>query len=98
MDERIASLAKTVIAAVSLVFAVFFFLEARHVLRSEAEAEAAAVRERILMAESARYAEIASYYTLKLKSGDKLSEAEQARLELVQQQQIRINDTLAKGK
>ncbi len=56
----------------------------------------AELRERILMAESTRYAEVAKYYTDKLQEGEALSEAEQARLELVQQQQQRIHETLKK--
>ena len=53
--------------AIGTAFLVFFFLEERHFLRSEAEQEIVDRNERILMSESTRYAEVAKYYSDKMK-------------------------------
>ena len=91
--ERMAKFAAWIAGT---VMAAVLFLEGRHMLKSDAELEAAEMRQRILMSESTRYAEIAKYYTDKLKSGETLTEAEQARLDLVQRQQVKINETLTR--
>ena len=84
-----------VTGAVSTVFAVFFFMNSIHIENHEMEAADIDFRTRVLMSESTRYAEVAKYYRDELKSRD-LTEAEWARLELVEKQQCRIRNQLSK--
>lgn len=79
-------------------FGAFLFLDNRDEEAHKPdliEAEAS-LYERILMSDSTRYAEIQKYYIDKMKSGESLTEAEQARLDLVMRQQERIANTLKK--
>ena len=96
MSMDIEKLIKYVAGAIGAAFTVWFLLEAKYWMRSEAEIESAELKERILMSESTRYAEIAKYYQDKLANGEVLTQAEQDRLALVQRQQMRINQTLTK--
>jgi len=85
---------KTIAGVVAFCFAVFFFMDERHAHPKSVSESAADLNQRIMMAESTRYAEVAKYYTDKLKDGEQLSQAELSRLDLVQRQQERINATL----
>lgn len=81
--------------AISTAFAVFFFMNGIHIENHEMEAADKDFRTRVLMSESTRYAEIAKYYRDEMKERE-LTEAEWARLELVEKQQCRIRNQLAK--
>ena len=76
----------------------FLFLDDRHAHPKDVSAAEAELVQRVLMSDSARYAEIAVFYSNKMRDGEKLTAAEEARLELVQRQQQRINETLIGGK
>ena len=92
-------LVKVVAAVVVALFTVFFFMDSRHAHPSEVESSSADLNQRILMAESARYAEVAAHYTNKMREGETLTKAEESRLDLVQRQQERISTVLnGKGK
>ena len=80
----------SVVSAIAVAFAIFFFMDSRHAHPIAVEATAAEINQRILMAESARYAEVSKYYLDKLQDGEPLSKAETSRLDLVQRQQERI--------
>ena len=90
-------LIKVIAAVVVALFTVFFFMDTRHAHPVAIETTAAEINQRILMAESARYAEVSKYYLDKLQDGEPLSKAETSRLDLVQRQQERISEIL-KGK
>ncbi len=70
--------------------------------RAQADAKAnaeriameAALRERILMSESTRYAEVQKFYDDKELAGMELDKAEKIRQQLVKRQQERIGETL----
>ena len=87
-------LAKSVAGLIAIAFAVFFFMDDRHAHFAELDNADTALRERILMSESTRYAEIQKYYIDKMKAGQSLTDAEQKRLDLVQKQQERIAEAL----
>ncbi len=91
--RHVARLATEIVAITGLVAAVFgafLFLDDRHAHEHElAEAKEQEYR-RMLMSQSTRYAEIEKYYVDEMRQGNPLSEAQKARLELVQRQQIRI--------
>ena len=96
---------KTILALIvilSSAFGTFFVLDDRHAQKEEltrAEAEMTSeLVQRVMMSESTRYAEIAVYYTDKMRDGEILTPAEESRLELVQGQQQRINETLMGSK
>ena len=84
-------------AFTAICFAIFFFMDERHAHPSSVEASNADLNQRILMAESTRYAEVANYYSNKMREGETLTKAEESRLDLVQRQQERISGIL-KGK
>ncbi len=90
-------LVKVIAAVVVALFTIFFFMDTRHAHPREVESASADLNQRILMAESTRYAEVANYYTNKLREGETLTKAEESRLDLVQRQQERISGIL-KGK
>ena len=94
MSKQVIDLAKSLAAAISLAFAVFFFMDNRHAHIEDVSHTDVELRERILMSESTRYAEIAKFYSDKQLDGEVLTDAERARLELVQKQQVRISETL----
>lgn len=85
-----------VTGAVTTAFAVFFYMNSIHIENHEMEIVDTDFRTRVLMSESTRYAEIAKYYRDEMKSRE-LTEAEWARLELVEKQQCRIRNQLAKN-
>lgn len=85
---------KTAVALVMSLFALFFALDDRYSLFSELRDTDADLRERILMSESTRYAEIEKYYTDIMLDGQALSESQQKRLRLAQKQQERIAEAL----
>jgi hypothetical protein len=87
---------KAIIGLIAIAFATFFFLDGRHAHHYDVEGTDASLRERILMSESTRYAEIQKYYVDKMASGETLTDAELARLRLVQKQQERIAEVLGK--
>jgi len=91
VDNKIIGM---VISAISVAFAVFFYMNSIHIENHEMEVVDKDFRTRVLMSESTRYAEIAKYYRDEMKSRD-LTEAEWARLELVEKQQCRIRNQLA---
>lgn len=84
----------------TVVFTAFLFLDARHLhdhdkieVHSKIEQNDSLVRQRILMSESTRYAEIQKYY-YELKAERPLTLAELNRLRLVEAQQKRLEETL----
>lgn len=77
-------------AAMAVVFAAFLFLDDRHSHPEDVAQTEDSLNNRLLMAESTRYAEVEKYYTDRLRAGEKLSQAELDRLDLVQRQQHRI--------
>lgn len=87
-------------AACTVVFLAFLFLDERHLhdhdkveVTTKMDKNDSLVRQRILMSESTRYAEIAKYY-YELKAERPLTLAELNRLRLVEAQQRRIEETL----
>lgn len=80
--------------AVSAAFALYFAANSFYIENHEMAAKEEDFNTRVLMAESTRYAEIAYHYRNELKTRE-LTEAEWARLELVEIQQCRIRNILA---
>lgn len=93
IDNKIAGM---VTGAISVAFAVFFYMNSIHIENHEMEAVDVDFHTRILMAESTRYAEIAKYYREEMQNRP-LTEAEWARLELVERQQCRIRKQIKKS-
>ena len=91
-DKQTLSFLKELIAVIAIAFAAFFFLDNRHAHNEDVDYSAIEMQRRILMSESTRYAEVAKYYSDKLKAGDSLTPAELARFELVEKQQERIRE------
>lgn len=87
-------LISAVVSAVSIAFAVFFFMDNRHAHSPDLVEQEAKFNRNLLMEQSTRYAEIEKYYTDELKSGETLTEAQLERLDLVQRQQTRIAEIL----
>ena len=86
-----------VAGVVTVCFTVFLFLDTRHTHPEDIAASESTLNNRLLMAESTRYAEIEKYYVDRLKQGEKLSQAELDRLDLVQRQQHRIAEIIRGG-
>ena len=84
---------KFVAWAIGLAFSVYFAANALYIENHEMDKEKTDFNTKVLMSESTRYAEIAKYYRDEMKKRD-LTEAEWARLELVETQQCRIRNTL----
>lgn len=80
--------------AIGAAFTAYFAANALYIENHEMEKTDREFRTKVLMSESTRYAEVATYYRNEMKSRD-LTEAEWARLELVEKQQCRIRNTLA---
>jgi len=91
VDNKIFAI---VTGAITSAFAVFFYMNSIHIENHEMEEADKDFRTRVLMSESTRYAEIAKYYRDEMQSRD-LTEAEWARLELVEKQQCRIRNIVA---
>jgi len=103
-DDRIPKFA---VWAIGVVFTAYFAIDSLYIDPTElsvdqAEQKAAyeAIGEdlqtRILMSESTRYAQVAKYYRDELQKRA-LTEAEQARLDLVEREQCRIRNELVDG-
>lgn len=93
IDNKIAGM---VTGAISLAFGVFFYMNSIHIENHEMEAVDIDFHTRLLMSESTRYAEIAKYYREEMQNRA-LTEAEWARLELVERQQCRIRKQMKKS-
>ena len=87
---------KFVVWAVGLCFTIYFAANALYIENHEMETEKASMSQRILMSESTRYAQIAKYYRDEMQVRG-LSEAEKARLQLVEREQCRIRNELVDG-
>jgi len=98
MEGAIREWIKWVAWLVGISFAAFFFLDARHAHPPDVVQSEARLNRTILMKESARYAEVAKFYTDKLQGGEALTEAEANRLDLVQREQKRIHEMLVEDK
>ena len=83
-----------VTAAVSAAFGIYFYMNSIHIENHELEMADKDFKTQVLMSESTRYAEIAKYYRDEMKSRE-LTEAEWARLELVEKQQCRIRNIMS---
>ena len=81
--------------AIGIAFSLYFAANSLYIENHEMDAEKTDFNTKVLMSESTRYAEIAKYYRDEMKLRE-LTEAEWARLELVEKQQCRIRNTLAK--
>ena len=100
---RVAAELVAITSVVGAAFTAFFALDARyaheraleaHRQRTEAlrlEVTEDAIRA-VKLSESTRYAEVAAFYAHKMEIGEELDEAQKARLDLSQRQQIRITD------
>lgn len=93
IDNKIIGIGAT---AISAAFAVFFLMNSLHIENHELEISDSQLRQRILIAESTRYAEVAKYYHDLEKERD-LTLAELERLRLVEEQHCRISNTLKKN-
>jgi len=93
IDDTVGRWVGSIVTVCSIVFAVFFFLDTRHVSHEEAMIADSKLRQRILMSDSTRYAEIAQYYQ-DVEKERELTKAEQARKTLVEEQQKRTIQTL----
>lgn len=85
---------KFAVWAIGVAFTAYFAANELYIENHEMQIERKDFSTKVLMAESTRYAEVANYYRNEMKSRD-LTEAEWARLELVETQQCRIRNTLA---
>lgn len=85
-----------IVSAISIAFAVFFFMDARHTHPTDVVEVEAKFNRDLLMEQSTRYAEVEKFYTDRLRDGEKLSKSEEERLDLVQRQQTRIAEILKK--
>lgn len=92
VDNKVFGL---VVGAITVTFGAFFTMNGLHIENHEMQAERVSLEQAILMSESTRYAEIAQYYRQESEERP-LTEAEWARLELVERQQCRIRNTLSK--
>lgn len=103
-DDKIIKFA---VWAIGVVFTAYLAIDSWYIDSTELEldqAEQASAYEsieedlqtRILMSESTRYAQVAKYYRDELKKRS-LTEAEQARLDLVEREQCRIRNELVDG-
>ena len=93
IDDNVGRWIGSIVTVCSVIFAVFLFLDARHVDHQEAMVNDSKVRQRILVSESTRYAEVYKYY-VDLQKERPLTQAEQLRMNLVEQEQKRITETL----
>ena len=91
-DDKIP---KFVVWAVGIAFSVYFAANALYIEHHEMELEKIDFNTKVMMSESARYAEVAKQYRDEMKTRE-LTEAEWAILELVEKQQCRIRNALAK--
>ena len=82
-----------VVGAVTIAFSILFFLNSIHLGINDDTA----LRSRILMSESTRYAEIVKYYNDLEDDGKVLSLAQLKRKRLAEEQQCRIELTLKKN-
>lgn len=81
------------VGAISAAFSAFFLLNSLHIENHEMKAAEEDLARQIKMSESTRYAEVAKYYRDEMKTRG-LTEAEEARLELVEAAQCRIRNQL----
>lgn len=100
IDDSVGKWVGSIVTVCSVIFAVFIFMDERHLhqhdkelVESKIEQSDSKVRQRILMSESTRYAEVQKYY-YELKQERDLTLAEMQRLRLVEEQQRRIEDIL----
>lgn len=87
--KNLISFTGGLIAIVGSVFTSYLYLDSVHVDLKEQEVEVVRMHQRMLMAESTRYAEVAKYY-YELKEDRDLTLAELNRLRAVEKQQERI--------
>lgn len=90
VDNKTVGVASSAVAA---VFAAFFLMNELHIENHELEISDSLLRQRILVSESTRYAEIIKYYN-ELEDDRPLSLAELERKRLAEDQQCRITRTL----
>jgi hypothetical protein len=104
VEDKIVKVVGAITAVGSMVVGALLFMDSRHEpagivaasqyrLQEEIVDTDSKIRQRILMSESTRYAEIAKYY-YELQQERPLTLAELERLRLVEKQQERITETL----
>lgn len=89
-DDRIP---KFVVWAVGICFTVYFAANALYIENHEMKMAEEDFITQLKLSESTRYAEVAKYYNDEAKSRS-LTEAEEARLDLVEEAQCRIRQQL----
>ena len=98
--DRAIAISGGMLGILAVCFGAFFTLDGRHAHQHDVSEDQlhqdTELLNRILMSESTRYAEIEKFYTDVMLEGGTLTQAQKDRLDLVQRQQKRIHDILAK--